>query len=330
MAEVIFRCEGREELERLAGYRQVRRHEYYDGEFQILPADEVSVRIEKGLGSAFAILNLVARSPVKFRRTAAHVRRDRTDVTILWFVRHGAILFTQSDGVREAQAGECLISDTRHPFQMDCRTDEQSRHETLHVIAPTQLVRGHLPPHVRAGATLSALAGDGRLALRTFELLFEDGGAASRKAAEALAQEAVAALGAAFAAHHAPGPRTLGDQRFEAVAEYIGRHLGQAGLSAEAVAAGVGISSSYLSHVLKRHGTSFSDMLWTSRLDRARAWLRADAMAHLPVSQIGYMAGFKSPAHFSRAFKSATGLTPASFRQGRVARPTAGRSCPGS
>jgi AraC-like DNA-binding protein len=316
MAEVIFRCEGREALERLAGYRQVRRHEYYDGEFQILPGDEINVRIEKGLGSAFAILDLTASNPVRFRRTAAHVRRDRTDVTILWFVRRGGIVFAQSGGVRVVEAGECLINDTRHPFQMDCRLDDQRRHQTLHVIAPTQLVRAHLPQHVRSGAALSARAGDCRLALRTFELLFEEGDRVSRKAADALAQEAVAAVGAAFAAHHAPRPRTLGDQRFEAVLEYIGRHLGEAGLSAEAVAAGVGISPGYLLHVLKRHGTSFSDMLWTSRLDRARAWLRAEALADLPVSQIGYMAGFKSPAHFSRAFKTATGLTPGRFRQG--------------
>ena len=80
----------------------------------------------------------------------------------------------------------------------------------------------------------------------------------------------------------------------------------------------LGISYGYLLHVLKSHGASFSKILWSSRLDQARSWLSAEGMGHLSIQQVAYMAGFKSPAHFSRLFKSATGLSPGDFRQARA------------
>jgi AraC-like DNA-binding protein len=76
--------------------------------------------------------------------------------------------------------------------------------------------------------------------------------------------------------------------------------------------------------VLKSHGTSFSALLWTSRLACAQEWLGAEGMGHLPIAQIAYMAGFKSPAHFSRAFKAATGRTPGAFRESAPAKADAG------
>jgi AraC-like DNA-binding protein len=66
---------------------------------------------------------------------------------------------------------------------------------------------------------------------------------------------------------------------------------------------------------LKAHDTSFSDILWNSRVERTKTWLAADDMRHVSIAKIAYMAGFKSPAHFSRMFKRATSKTPRDFRE---------------
>jgi len=54
VSELIFACEDAGQLNRQLGYRRVSRKEYYEGDYQILPGGDVSVRIEKGLDSAYS------------------------------------------------------------------------------------------------------------------------------------------------------------------------------------------------------------------------------------------------------------------------------------
>ncbi len=315
MKELIFACEN---SNREHGYRSVRRKEYYEGEYQILPSVRTDVRIEKGLESDYSIINLRSSTPLKFRRNWHHIRRDKADLSVLWFVKRGSIVFSQSSGKQVVKADQCVISRTRQPFQMNCLVDEESRHEVLHVVAPTHMLSAHIPDHVQSGTAFSFRQGDCHLALRTFELLYEEGASVSVKTADGLAREAISALGSAFTATPAVRPRSAGDKRFEDVQAFIQRNLGNPDLSADVVAREIGVSYRYLLHVLKTHGTSFSDLVWSNRLVRAQNLLASDELRHLSVGHISYMAGFKSPAHFSRMFKSATQITPANFRRAKV------------
>ena len=91
MSSLIFACDSRDYISRRSEYRGPRGQEYYEGDYQIMPGAEISVRIEKGLECAFPIFNLQTRSDLLFRRSWAHIRRDKTDVTIIWFVKRGQI-----------------------------------------------------------------------------------------------------------------------------------------------------------------------------------------------------------------------------------------------
>ena len=322
MAELIFECEGIGQLNRQPGYRRVRRKEYYGGEYQILPGGDVSVRIEKGLDSTYSIINLRSSSQLRFRRNWQHIHQDKTDVSVLWFVKRGSIVLSKASGKHVIKRDQCMITRSLQPFEMDCLLDEDAQHEVLHVIVATHAIRAHIPDNVTCGTTFSTGQSDCRVALRTFEILYEEGASVSHKAADGLAGKAVSAIGSVFTSPQYDRPRSLGHKRFEDIELFIKHHLSNPDLAVEMVARGVGISYGYLLHVLKQHGTSFSDILWTNRLARARDWLAADNMKHHSISQISYMAGFKSPAHFSRAFKSATDLTPKAFRDKRTSVPT--------
>jgi AraC-like DNA-binding protein len=312
VTEVIFECENPRGS---AGYRRVGRREYYEGDYQILPGATTNVRIEKGLESTYSIINLRSSSPLKYRRNWQHIRRDKADVSVLWFVKRGSIIFSQGGGKKVVKAGQCTVSRSLQPYQMDCLVDDDSQHEVLHVVAPTHLLSAAIPDTVKHGTTFSCHQGNGHLALRTFELLYEEGALASQKAADGLAREAIGAIGAIFTATKDDAPRSVSDKRFADLVAFMERHLGNPSLSADMVARGIGVSYRYLLHILKAHDTSFSDILWNGRLERAQTWLAADDMKHLPISQISYMAGFKSAAHFSRMFKSATKTSPSDFRK---------------
>jgi AraC-like DNA-binding protein len=315
MKELIFECAA---LGRERGYQGVRRKEYSEGDYQILPGIDVSVRIEKGLDTAYSIMNVRSSSPLRFRRNWRHIRHDKRDLSVLWFVTRGSIVFSQSGGRRVVRNGECMISRSLQPFQMECLLDRDSRHEVLQIVAPTQLVRSQIPDYVQPGATFSSQHGDGRLALRTFELLYEEGSTVSRKAAEGLAHQAICAAGSVFTAAHEVPPRSVGDGRFQDIVLFVQRQLGNPDLCVESVANELGISPRYVLHILKTHGTSFSQMMWKSRLACAQTWLGEENMRHLSIRQIAYMAGFKSPAHFSRMFRCATLATPRNFRRARL------------
>ncbi len=81
--------------------------------------------------------------------------------------------------------------------------------------------------------------------------------------------------------------------------------------SAEQVAGELAMSSRTLSRRLQDEGVTLNELLEQIRIERAERLLLTTSR---PISEVGRKAGFKDPSAFSRAFKRATGLTPAEMR----------------
>ena len=74
----------------------------------------------------------------------------------------------------------------------------------------------------------------------------------------------------------------------------------------------VGMSGAYLSDLLKQEtGLSAQEHIHRHVIDKAKTKLSSSNQS---VSQIAFDLGFEYPQHFSRLFKSKTGLTPVQFR----------------
>jgi AraC-like DNA-binding protein len=98
---------------------------------------------------------------------------------------------------------------------------------------------------------------------------------------------------------------------------YMEQRLADPRLSPEGIAAAHRISRRYLYKLLAEQGYTVSGWIREQRLARCRRDLADPALDHLPLGAIGGRWGFPDPAHFSRAFKAAYGMSPREARATR-------------
>lgn len=315
MGDLIFACNRDNYQARQKEFRGPRRQEYYEGEYLILPGNDVDVRIEKMLDCIYPVFNLRTRTATIFKRSWSHIQRDKTDVAIIWFVKHGRVTISDSSGTQFIEPGECAITRSLQPFHMENLVDDHSLNEVLHVIVPTHVLRSYIPDAVCSGTAFSFRDGNCHVAARTFAMLCEQGAHVDRPVAEEMMRAAFMALGHGMSTSlQLRAPRTLGERRLHDILACIETHLSNPELAAATVARRCGISDRYLYSIFKSQQTSFMRVLWNRRLEKTKTWLTAKDMSHLPIAKIAYMAGFKSPAHFSRMFKRVMKIAPQDFR----------------
>jgi AraC-like DNA-binding protein len=98
---------------------------------------------------------------------------------------------------------------------------------------------------------------------------------------------------------------------------FVRDRLRHADLSPEMIARGVGLSTRRVHELFGSEPASLMRWIWQERLRRCRAELAASALRNRSVAEIAFSWGFTSQAHFSRAFRAQTGLTPRDFRRQR-------------
>jgi AraC-like DNA-binding protein len=92
------------------------------------------------------------------------------------------------------------------------------------------------------------------------------------------------------------------------------RHLTDPELFPAAVAARQHISVRYLHRVLQREGIRFGEWVRHRRLEGTRRELTDPGPATTPVATVARRWGFRDAAHFSKAFRTAYGVSPREWR----------------
>ena len=289
--------------------------DYYDGDLQPLSTREVDLKIEKNLAGDYAIYKLVSRAGLAFRRSWTHIRNDKTNVTVFWFVRQGRITVSHPGGRYTISPHECAITRSSRPFYMELTTDESGTIEAMHVVVPSHRLHAIISESLEVGKPFATSKGDLFLAERIIELLFESEEVDPDTAAQ-LVQALLNGVGKTITRLSGdPAPReTIADKRVSDITRYISQHFANPDLNARMVADSCGISLRYLCHILKKHDLSFSNLVWERRMSTAHEWLRDARMQHYSICEIAYLVGFKSSAHFSRMFKLRHGIAPREFR----------------
>lgn len=105
-----------------------------------------------------------------------------------------------------------------------------------------------------------------------------------------------------------------GSQAVAAAKEYITGHIDDPGLTLNAVAAYVGLSSSHFGYIFKQKtSVNFIRYLTNVRIDCAKELLRTTDLTN---AQIAGRVGFNDPNYFSVVFKKVCGVTPKEYRSG--------------
>lgn len=320
MAEMLFSFDNRNFRECQSKFRGEREQEYYRGDFWIEDASIIDVRAERKAVGPFSIIRQRSATNLFFRRTRQHIREDATDLSILWFVKHGSLAFSNQCGNKVARPGDFAITRSMAPFLIECRTDDDGVHEMLHVTVPTHILRAQVSQDFNNGLFMPVERPELAIAENILTDLFADTGLLAAESERLLVDTALAIIGNALnsCTLDAPGRQSITDRRLADVHRFIEVHLSDPQLSTTMVAKGCGISPRYLSFLMRLSGASFSGLVWQRRLEKAREWLVAASAREISISEIAYGVGFKSPAHFSRMFKRVYQVNPREYREGEV------------
>ncbi len=88
--------------------------------------------------------------------------------------------------------------------------------------------------------------------------------------------------------------------------------VGHADVDLDVIARKLNLSRRTLQQRLNEEGSSFRDIILTARMEKAKEKMLAGADS---IAQVALAVGYSDQAHFHRAFKGATGVTPQEFRR---------------
>ncbi|WP_297495294.1 AraC family transcriptional regulator [Acidocella sp.] len=308
---------------------ELRRHEfrgknnsdYYEGELRPLSPRDVDMRIDKSVAGEYFIYKLTSRSGLVFKRNWAHIRSDKTNVTVFWFVRRGRITVSYPGAKHAINPQECAVTRSCRPFNMELTPDKNGLLEVMHVVVPSHELHSIISDGLEAGRPFPASKGDLFLVERIFSMLFDEDDQIDADISEQLVRTLLTGIGKSITRFGGiPAPRSsIAEKRTADIKACINRHIANPDLNARMVAERCGISLRYLCHILKKNDLSFSHLIWERRIEMAEAWLKDPAMQHHLVCEIAYLVGFKSSAHFSRMFKTRYGVAPREYRDQHTA-----------
>ena len=266
-------------------------------------------------------------------RSARDIRTAPTDTVLLCLLLEGRAFHHTPEQTLALEAGDVLLYASDQPFLYGFGTDmRQVIAEVPRTVFAdlmdnarpggdpdpwaAELRRGRPPQAriLRAGAApggtrprgaQSAGAGIARTLVRTIQ----DALSAPPPDARRL-EDAALDLFALLA-----GARPVGTAgHMLAAREHVRAHLADPGLGPGSTARAVGLSERHLSRLFAADGTTVTEHILATRLARARARLGDPAEAATPIAEIARTTGFASPAHFSRTFRVAFGMTPREAR----------------
>lgn len=257
-------------------------------------------------------------SPSHVLRTAPMVRQADPELLCVVVASTGKLVMGQAGREAVLGATDIALYDSSRPFDLQLGAGGE----------PATVVRAHLPkallgqPADRVERLLARpLPGHGGFAGLLVHFLGSLTGTAGGYRPDDVARlSGVAAdLLTSFVAHHLDAePDVHEDSRRRAlllsVEAFVRRHLHDPDLTPRAVAAAHHLSVGYLHRLFGARDTTVAAWIRGLRLERAAHDLRDPALLDVPVHRIAARWGFRDHSTFTRAFRTAYGVSPRDFR----------------
>lgn len=255
-------------------------------------------------------------------RKLQHIRDDRHDFYVFWFVTKGRFRIQQGIGNVVIGPSHFAITHSARPATFRAEPGEEGIHDSVQVLVPSYFIMSVAPQLTKmCGQRFPLAPGAGQMSLNILRVLFSEAEAAPSKIITEIAAKIIEAL-ASVAGGGEFKHQSVKDERRKRIFEYIEFHLDEPNLSATRIAAANGISTRYLHRLLAEVKTSLRDQIWVRRLVRASQLLGDANYKHMGITEIAYFVGFASPAHFSRSYRRLFGISPREARQAMSSRET--------
>ncbi|GGK16240.1 AraC family transcriptional regulator [Streptomyces camponoticapitis] len=256
--------------------------------------------------------------PVCFRRTPKLIRRSDPEGLHLSLPLNGALRVARGDEEAVYGPDSLCVVDTSRPVDVH-GGDGSSLHTGIGLEVPKALLS--LPrTQLDKAASLRLPTQEGFGALLAQLLTQLARGADSYQPADAprLGTVVVDLLSALFAhtleADNLLLPETRRRTLVLRIRAFVQQHLHDPHLNPPMIAAAHHISASYLHRLFEGEEETVGAWIRLQRLQRARRDLAEPSLRAVPIHAVAASCGFTDAAVFSRAFRSAYGVPPSSFR----------------
>ncbi|GAA1170375.1 helix-turn-helix domain-containing protein [Microbacterium oxydans] len=246
-------------------------------------------------------------------RTPELIARSDRSYFKLSLMLAGTGLLIQDDREAVLQAGDLAVYDTDRPYSLVF--DEGFR--TMVVMFPKHLLS--LPPDVVGQLTAVRISGQEGLGGMVVPYLTQLAGNLDQLAGATgarLAHSALDLVSTVFTRELGLDGVSADPHRalVQRIRSHIDRNLASTDLGPASIASAHFISSRHLHGLFQEQGVTVSTWIRTRRLEQCRRDLLDPMLADRPVAAIAARWGFVDAAHFSRAFKSAFGISPSEYR----------------
>ena len=323
MTEILYEYSGpRFDAEQSERFIASVGRDYYSADCRVIPDREAfhlrNSRIWAGRIPISEHRCIGARADV--RRSSRQVRNGSgSDIFLVWIPLKGNVTITQNGRSTIVGQGSVALSSSQEPLCIVTSPDADQEHLSYQITVPANLVADILPdPGEFCALSCSSEIGGTRVARELFLSLYEEADGMDAECGETLARSALSALLRSMASERGdPAPTAVSgrEMKLQRLLDYLEMNQSDPSLSTERAAEACQISTRYLHSLLKSRGIRFHNHLWRSRLECAFRQLTNPALSGRTIAEIAYSVGFKSSAHFSRAFQRSFNCSPREVRQ---------------
>jgi AraC-like DNA-binding protein len=266
-------------------------------------------------------------SPITGRRTPAHIRRHDPEYYQLFLVHDSPIRLQQRRNDALLEAGDIALFDSSSPFTTDLLdVGRLARMTFLFIPADALPLPRHEVERLLAHK-LPARTGTGAMLARYLTSLLKHAAGCDPAQLPRLGTIGVD-LAAVFLSDHLGAARRLPAESRQRVLTaridaFIDHRLADPELGPVSIAAHHHISVRTLHVLFEPRPETVSATIRRRRLERCHADLADPRLRDRPIGEIGLGWGFKNAAEFSRAFRTAYGLSPRDHRRQALAQVSA-------
>ncbi|MFI6123350.1 helix-turn-helix domain-containing protein [Streptomyces sp. NPDC051064] len=250
----------------------------------------------------------------RIRRTKAHIARSPEPLVAVGAQVTGRTVLVQAGRQVTADQGDLFVYDTSRPYFLE-RPESFSAHV---VLIPRRML--DLPDEALdgvIGTTFGTEQGCAAVLKPVLTTLVSSAHRYSAFATGGLVNGLIDLFSTLVTERYeglAEGAGTTRDHVVQRVREHIDQHLGEPDLSPESVARAHRISVRYLHRLFEDEGITVGRLIQRRRLERCAHELARRSRTMPTVSAVAQRWGFVNPAHFSRVFRGAYGLSPREWR----------------